>query len=40
MAGMNKSQDYEAVWNKIVSLIGNFDLDPDRVMDLLIESYV
>lgn len=37
---MNQSHEYEVVWNKILSLIGNFDLDPDRVLDLLIESYV
>lgn len=40
LASMSQAHEYEVVWNKILSLIGNFDLDPDRVLDLLIESYV
>ena len=27
------------LWDRILSLMGNFDLDPDRVLDLVIESY-
>lgn len=28
----------EEVWNKVLSLVGKFDLDPDRVLDLIIET--
>ena len=38
LAGLKTSDDTNAVWKKIVSLIGNFDLDPDRVLDLIVES--
>lgn len=38
LAGLKKTDDPSAVWKKIVSLIGNFDLDPDRVLDLIVES--
>ena len=38
MAGLKNSDDSNAVWKKIASLIGNFDLDPDRVLDLIVES--
>jgi hypothetical protein len=38
LAGLRPTDDTNAVWKKIVSLIGNFDLDPDRVLDLIVES--
>ena len=37
---INPCNSVDAVWDKILSLVGNFDLDPDRVLDLLIEAYV
>lgn len=36
---VNKGCTVEEVWEKMLSLIGNFDLDPDRVLDLVIESF-
>ena len=33
---VNKNCTVEEVWEKMLSLIGNFDLDPDRVLDLVI----
>ena len=38
LANLNDSLPIEEVWNKILSLVGKFDLDPDRVLDLVIES--
>lgn len=40
LATLTPKHSIETVWNKILSLIGNFDLDPDRVLDLLIETFV
>lgn len=33
---MSPRSETEKVWDKILSLIGNFDLDADRVLDLII----
>jgi hypothetical protein len=30
--------DPAAIWKKVLSLVGNFDLDPDRVLDLIVEA--
>lgn len=38
LANLNDNFDKENVWNKILSLVGKFDLDPDRVLDLVVES--
>ncbi len=38
LTNLNDSLAVEEVWNKLLSLVGRFDLDPDRVMDLVIES--
>lgn len=38
LANLNDTLPIEEVWNKILSLVGRFDLDPDRVLDLVIES--
>lgn len=38
LANLNDTLPIEDVWNKILSLVGRFDLDPDRVLDLVIES--
>jgi THO complex subunit 2 len=38
LIGLRDAHDGQAVWKKIVSLIGNFDLDPDRVLDLVVEA--
>lgn len=38
LINLRDSHDITAVWKKIVSLVGNFDLDPDRVLDLVVEA--
>lgn len=38
LANLNDNFEKENVWNKILSLVGKFDLDPDRVLDLVVES--
>jgi len=40
LVNLKDSHDIGAVWKKIVSLVGNFDLDPDRVLDLIIEARI
>ena len=39
MLTLNHESQLENVWNQVLSLIGNFDLDPDRVLDLVIEAF-
>ncbi len=36
---LNNLHSIEAIWDKILCYVGNFDIDPDRVLDLLVESY-
>jgi THO complex subunit 2 len=38
LINLRDNHDINAVWKKIVSLVGNFDLDPDRVLDLIVEA--
>ena len=33
---MKNTHEVQAIWKKILSLVGNFDLDPDRVLDLIV----
>mgnify|MGYP000913155156 CR=1 FL=1 len=36
LTNLNDSLPVEDTWNNILSLIGKFDLDPDRVIDLIV----
>ena len=36
--GIKDTHEVQAIWKKILSLVGNFDLDPDRVLDLIVEA--
>ena len=38
LAGLKDGHDGTAIWKKMLSLIGNFDLDPDRVVDLIVDA--
>ncbi len=38
MTNLNDSLPTDDVWNQLLSMVGRFDLDPDRVLDLIIES--
>ena len=39
LASLKSHQPEEMIWDRILELIGNFDLDPDRVLDLIIQTY-
>jgi THO complex subunit 2 len=38
LTNLTDAQYLNEAWNKILCLVGKFDLDPDRVLDLIIES--
>lgn len=38
LAGIRDMHDSQSIWKKILELVGNFDLDPDRVLDLIVEA--
>jgi THO complex subunit 2 len=38
LTNLTDTLSYNDAWNKILTLVGKFDLDPDRVLDLIIES--
>jgi THO complex subunit 2 len=38
LTNLTDALSYNEAWNKILTLVGKFDLDPDRVLDLIIES--
>ena len=38
LMGLKDIHELQAIWKKILSLVGNFDLDPDRVLDLIVEA--
>lgn len=37
---IEESYSTQAILNQIVELVGNFDLDPDRVLDIIIEARI
>ena len=38
LTGMKDIHDHTSIWKKILELVGNFDLDPDRVLDLVVDA--
>lgn len=40
LINIQDSHDLEAIWHRMLDLVGNYDLDPDRVLDLVIEARV
>lgn len=40
LATLNSKHNQDIVEEKILSLIGNYDLDPDRVLDLIIQAFI
>jgi THO complex subunit 2 len=40
LLSVKDSDDLTKLYKNIVCLIGNFDLDPDRVIDLILESFI
>ncbi len=40
LINLRDSHPIESVWHRMLDLVGNFDLDPDRVLDLIIEARV
>ena len=36
--GLKDAHNPSIVWKKVLSLVGNFDLDTDRVLDLIVEA--
>lgn len=36
LINIQDSHDLEAIWHRMLDLVGNYDLDPDRVLDLVI----
>ena len=36
LMGIKGNHELNTIWKKILSLVGNFDLDPDRILDLII----
>lgn len=37
---MRDTHNIDSIWHRMMDLVGNFDLDPDRVLDLVIEARV
>lgn len=37
---MRDTHHIDSIWHRMMDLVGNFDLDPDRVLDLIIEARV
>jgi THO complex subunit 2 len=40
LLSLRDSDDVEKVEQSIICLIGNFDLDPDRVIDLILDGFI
>lgn len=40
LANIRDADNIQAIWLRILDLVGNFDLDPDRVLDLVVEARV
>lgn len=38
LTGLKDRQDNQSIWKKVLELVGNFDLDPDRVLDLIVDA--
>ena len=38
LTNMRDLHDPQSIWKKALELVGNFDLDPDRVLDLIVEA--
>ena len=38
LSSIKDIHDPTAIWKKVLSLVGNFDLDPDRVLDIIVEA--
>lgn len=36
LINLKDTHNIASVWKKMLDLVGNFDLDPDRVLDLII----
>ena len=35
---MKNYHEFGSIWKKVLELVGNFDLDPDRIIDLIVEA--
>lgn len=40
MLSLRDNDDLTRLYQNIVGLIGNFDLDPDRIIDLILEGFI
>lgn len=40
LINMRDTHNIDSIWHRMMDLVGNFDLDPDRVLDLVIEARV
>lgn len=40
LANLRDSHDINRTWQRMLDIVGNFDLDPDRVLDLLVEARI
>lgn len=40
LANLRDSHDIARTWQRMLDLVGNFDLDPDRVLDLIVEARI
>jgi hypothetical protein len=40
LVNLRDSHDITLTWQRMLDLVGNFDLDPDRVLDLIVEARV
>ena len=40
LVNLRDSHDINLTWQRMLDLVGNFDLDPDRILDLVVEARV
>ena len=38
LVNLRDSHDINLTWQRMLDLVGNFDLDPDRILDLVVEA--